>query len=264
MIPDEELKERYLKGEKAMDLQKLTGLSGGSFGRKLESLGCYKDLSVRKMAVRNKPTCNRSFFKESSEEFFYFLGYVFGDGCISRGYDRVPLLSVSSSDSETIYMFQKWIQSKRKVQQVPLPGYKDSFRLYVSDLDAIEIVRWYGVVERKSTEGAVPQFIPDKFFWPFFLGLIDSDGTITNTNGVQGREVVFMGYEAIVQYVWERLVKLGFSAKVGAKGPNLMTVRIVRINDIKMLWESVKDYPFKLKRKWDRIESWPRVKSQVL
>ena len=55
------------------------------------------------------------------------------------------------------------------------------------------------------------------------------------------------------------LIKYGLNPAIQSKSTNLMLTRICNMKDVRKLWSYVKGYEFKMKRKWDRIESWHRL-----
>lgn len=111
-----------------------------------------------------------------SRNFAYAIGLIASDGCLSKDGRHIDF---SSKDEQLVNAFRGCLGIKNRIGRKSRSGYspKKHFRVQVGDRMFHEFLESIGLHPAKSkTISAIE--MPSKFFFDFFRGCIDGDGTI--------------------------------------------------------------------------------------
>ena len=127
---------------------------------------------------------NWNFFKEDTEELYYFLGFVAADGYVS---DNEIEIGVNEKDLELLTAFRDLI-----VPNKPL-YYKEKTKAYILKISCKhltpKIKKFYGMsTNNKHDELCFPD-IPKNFIKDFIRGYVDGDGTIGSTKAYKNDKI---------------------------------------------------------------------------
>lgn len=172
----------------------------------LTCLNCGKDLTDYQRMRKNTFCCKgcaTSFrqkasdlnpFKEENELKYYLLGLIFADGNLSKSQnsyrlsirlndlDLISLLYPLFSDTSKRIIYKEEFLVKNKL--------KPSYLIINSNLEAIDICRYFGITERKSLTMLFPS-IPDIFLKDFIRGYFDGDGSVFISS--KYKDTVYLG-----------------------------------------------------------------------
>ena len=109
----------------------------------------------------------------------YYLGLLLTDGYISRGTD----VGLDLVDQDCIEFLSRVIGKEYKTYSEN-NNHKQKHRLILSDINLVNNLKRFGVVERKTLALQGPQLLPEeKPFLPYIIrGIIDGDGTVSPTS----------------------------------------------------------------------------------
>ena len=130
----------------------------------------------------------------------YFLGFIFGDGCIydreEGNYQQLLQISIHKKDRYILDRLKGYLETNKPIGEV----YNMRCLSIVSDKICNDLQR-YGVVPRKS-EGCNVDNIPKEFERFLIRGLFDSDGCMKCSNRKNlpsSYSIVFDGCEGIIR-----------------------------------------------------------------
>lgn len=105
-----------------------------------------------------------------NNKFFYVLGLILTDGCLSQQYKK-NVLSFLSKDEDLVAMVAE-------ITKTNYHKYKNYYRLDCRDQNIIKEFTDYGLHYRKSLDLCFPSNIPLEYMSDFVRGCIDGDGSI--------------------------------------------------------------------------------------
>lgn len=121
---------------------------------------------------------NQNFFEIiDTEEKAYWLGFLYADGCIYVAKNRKEvILELSTQDIEHIGLFNKHINSNRKIK-ITKRGYA---RLEIFNTKMVDDLINLGCISRKSLKVKFPteEIVPRYLIHHFIRGYMDGDGCI--------------------------------------------------------------------------------------
>lgn len=162
-------------------LSKLTGYSPAYICKKLKDWG-VQIWSHHEIA--SKYSFNEHFFDNiNTEEKAYWLGFIYADGYITKGYLRNGLgISISIKDIDHLKKFKEAIQATNPIRTyINKTGFKENTqycRLILHSKKLCDTMIKQGVVEHKTNILKPPPFLPDELKHHFIRGYIDGDGCI--------------------------------------------------------------------------------------
>jgi len=155
---------------------------------------------------------NENYFEDiDTEEKAYWLGFLYADGCVSRG--KMLTLELSTKDEGHIKKFLNCINSEHPItrKEKNLSVVNIGSKKMVSDLIN------YGCTERKSLTLDFPKNINKHLIRHFIRGYFDGDGCISNSNYKENRidrnpnniksiwTIKFVGTEKFLKSIVENL-----------------------------------------------------------
>jgi hypothetical protein len=180
---------------------------------------------------------NSNFFKTWTEESSYVLGYIIGDGCISRSGDRLRL-SIVSSELVILGKIKDSMQSLHKISKSGNGG----FSFTISDQDLLEDLLKLGVRPNKTKLGlsCFPE-VPSDFERHLVRGLLDSDGSCTCSGG--GFHVVWVCTDRkMAEWIAELVpVTTGIYKQTTKTGFEIFHVTAYRLGDMITLYSYLYD-----------------------
>ena len=129
-----------------------------------------------------------NFFKQPSENLYYFLGFVAADGYVSNCDIEI---GINQKDKYLLEHFRDLI-----VPDKPL-YYKEKSDAYILKISCRNRIKdfksFYGMqTSKKCYEVQFPQDIPQEYYKDFIRGYIDGDGCIDTTKGYK-KDKVYIG-----------------------------------------------------------------------
>lgn len=252
----EEVKASFVNGGKAA-VAKLLSISEGTVGHVLDRLNTEGWSNLRREKRIRRSDGINPFEKESWIK-YYLLGYVVGDGSIS--YERKYLdtsrevceFSISSKDKDHLEKIQKIINggSIRDYRSCNNGAAWSKFR--IMSFDIVQSLRKLGVLQSKSKKDTYYN-IPDKYTSPFLLGLLDSDGTVSE-NGSYLTVAWFGRASYLSRFVgWKGLIM-----SMTYQEQDLVRLNVRKDNEIlKRLYDTLyKDAILFLDRKRDKFRNY--------
>lgn len=153
-----------------------------------KSCGCYaREVFVKtgsKTGGKNRIIVRDDAFDEITEESAYWIGFILGDGHITKNKNSVSI-SLKRDDEEHLLTFAKWIQFPGKLRYTKREGRRKSIggkewyygvHIRFSSKRIVEILSKYKITPNKTlTAQAHEDLINNRHFW---RGVIDADGSI--------------------------------------------------------------------------------------
>jgi hypothetical protein len=219
--------------------------------------------------IKNK--YNLEFFRNESNEKYYFFGFSLGDGSIvknGKGTSIQYTLTLKENDISVLENICNWISLPKET----IKFYQGELTHFVRLVLGGDIWKedWsdLGLVHRKTYNPSELK-VPNEYIKPFLMGLIDADGSISFykpkinikfPNRKQQYEYNFsiIGHPYNIDWFIEQIRKLGFDGNINSqliKG-KWKRIRIQRKDDIiklAKLLEIDKYYHLCLERKWKSL-----------
>lgn len=137
---------------------------------------------------QNLPRVNEDYFENiDTEQKAYWLGFIYADGCISRGKIEIGL---SIKDYDHLVKFKNDVGY---MGDIKFRQSTNSCRIMFGSTKMINDLRKYGVHERKSTTKQFPNNIPSEFLKDFARGYFDGNGCIIKRNLKNGKTKYSLG-----------------------------------------------------------------------
>jgi hypothetical protein len=117
-------------------------------------------------------------FNDNTEECYYFLGFIFADGCASdKGEIRINL---NIKDEEILKNFKNYLQTEK-----PIFYYNktNSCALSFGNKKILNTMMSFGLTPRKSLTLKFPNGIPQNMVCHFIRGYFDGDGCVSILKG---------------------------------------------------------------------------------
>jgi len=138
-------------------------------------------LDLKRNTIRRHCFFDERFFLEDSQDFYYFLGFFVGDGCISIRRRGQKVFSLFSTDKDVIEGYRGRIKSTHKLSVRVRKGWKDLYGLTISSSMVSDRLMSLGVPLNKSHSDGWKIEVPEKFMNSYLHGLCDSDGSVFQT-----------------------------------------------------------------------------------
>jgi len=120
-----------------------------------------------------KQNCNLEKLLTWSSQKAYFLGFLQGDGFFCRGTNKVGT-TIHKKDAYLLTEIKDYFQIKAKIRKY-VSGYGSPMRnLTIENKKLKEAYQDLGLKVEK-----IVQIMPNKYFWDFFTGWFDADGSIS-------------------------------------------------------------------------------------
>lgn len=245
---EREMVERYLKGEKSVDLIKEYGYkTTKSLEDKVKKYG-YKMRTRSESENLMKP--HRKFSVESVDSPFkaYFLGLMVTDGWI----DKRGTIYLSMADKDVIKFVSSVIKKDYIVilEDGKLPQYRISF----NHPQLLKELNSRGIYNNKSkTKEHVLFYDSEQKYLPYFIrGVIDGDGWIRK----DGKEFfIASGSEKFAYFIKDLLEnKLYMTSLNVVVGESAWTIRSAESKNINILKAIVYDVPYGMSRKFNVLQ----------
>ena len=107
---------------------------------------------------------------------FYLLGLIFADGCLSQDSDGFRI-TIGLKDKELLSKIQPYFCPDRKLYKQTTWADTIAYSIINKNINFIEVVKQYGVTERKSLTVCYP-LVPKEFIPHFIRGYFDGDGSV--------------------------------------------------------------------------------------
>jgi hypothetical protein len=181
------LKHNYRKTEIDLLSSKLKNRSLTSIRRKAFELGLKKDNSIYKHTI---PKSNLNNLLQDSLEAFYWIGFLFADGCIDFKRNSISI-KLSIKDQKHLQKYSTFIESTNKIyQSVSICTAPEASKncltkqVCVSSTDKSivpKIIDKFSFKQKKSYNPPLVKLFkkfPTELLVSFIIGFIDGDGTV--------------------------------------------------------------------------------------
>ena len=189
---------------------------------------------------------NKDYFENiDSPEKAYCLGVIYADGCVYKRTDRPTgfRVELKMKDLDVIKYVHKQLNLKGKIYT-----YTDGYKLATSCTKMGQDLINLGCVPRKTFIIEKPK-IDDEFIYPFLLGIIDGDGSLSlDRNTIR----IFSASIKFVEWIQEWLIENGYNPqKVNfTDSDNTYTVTLGRREEVqRFINETYNKYEFGMARK---------------
>lgn len=213
---------KLYKTNSQKDIAKLYNLSQANISKIINKSGIKLKNSRLNMS---KVDIDTEYFKDiNNENKAYWLGYISGDGSISKNTNKVTIVS---KDIEIIEKFKYDIKSGHKIYKnkyLDKRTNKEYTSYYIQITNEIFTNNLIsnGITNNKSEKLEFPK-IEEKYYSYFIAGLFDSDGSISNNN--KHRIDIISTIEVI-----------NFIQKYLLKNFEINTLKIQRVKKDKNIW----------------------------
>lgn len=157
--------------------------SYGTFYRLFDSWGdAISQAGLEANDTKNRKAVNVDYFKSiDTPEKAYWLGMLYGDGCITtRGGNNQLVLELT--DMDLVYEFREAVESEHKVAINRRSGnHSDSARIAIGIGEFIDPLIAKGMDSNKTTSTTLPD-LDESLRSHFVRGLYDADGHLSNRN----------------------------------------------------------------------------------
>lgn len=191
-------KPSKLSGDQKIEVAKdyVSGLSCGKIAKKYDISPAYARLVVRGAGVKMRTpgqgrrvySLDESFFERiDTEEKAYFLGFLYGDGCVCRQHCGIYILGLQS-DEQVFMDLSKIIKSNCPLKRVTRKGKSKIYTIFrFYSLKMKNDLHKLGVTPNKTKTIEYPHnHIPKHLAHHFIRGLFDSDGCVTCSEDSRG------------------------------------------------------------------------------
>lgn len=117
------------------------------------------------------------YFETINRKTAYWLGFLFGDGCIPDKENTSQLyIALSANDEEHLLKFRDEVAPEKPIYRYEENSFKYS-RLEICRIELIDSLERHGLDCEKTESGVVPD-LNDEMFGHFTRGLFDADGSV--------------------------------------------------------------------------------------
>lgn len=194
-----------------------------------------------------------------SNEFVYYLGYLWADGTIYRTGIKLELKESDMIDIiDTLYKinFIKFREYRRTRE-----GWSPQMSIYFCNAKLYDsFFSIYFKDKSKSSPKKLLEIIPSEYIRYFFLGLIDGDGCFYLS---KDKKITQFSISSSYEQDWTHIEELfksidikkyRINKRINKNGNSQSFIRVVNYNDIERLSNYLypNEYEFGLKRKYDK------------
>lgn len=155
----------------------------------------------------------------------YWLGFMYADGCVSKGPNGQFIFQLALKDLEPLLIFRKYLHSEKPITSSKQNAHsfgKDGiqYTLCYSSIQAYNALVKWGCTERKTFTLQFPTFL-DKALIPHFIrGYFDGDGTVYTTyanstrnkkRGNDPNKIICYGFSGTYSFLEDLRKELGLS-----------------------------------------------------
>jgi hypothetical protein len=199
-----------------------------------KKISTIKEYARRKGLIKtydfnqNRRIGNFSNLLNEIPEAYYWIGFIFADGTLSK---KGRLSVTTSWDNEHLEKFAKFVNGKVTVNKKPksIKNYTGSREIFYS-ISIADMNRYKELFNKFNINNKKTYFPPDlKFldidwkFYSFLIGFIDGDGNITN-NSTQ--IVNHISWKITHEYIceWLNLHNIGSSTTIDSNGESKLYI----------------------------------------
>lgn len=162
--------------------------------REESSYYCSKDCAYQSKRVDSGSIS--SAFDNIDEESAYWLGFLFGDGYITKMEGQEDQIGLCISDKQHVEKFKEFLGTNYSISS---KGDENiAWRIHIYDDDLFERLSELGITQDKTNNGQIKPFLKQKR--DFWRGLVDADGNLAfqkNTPRIRlvGRKNVLRSFQ---------------------------------------------------------------------
>lgn len=122
-----------------------------------------------------KYTIDENVFDELNEESVYWIGFVMGDGCITKTGKEFAVLNVTLNEKDLRHVekFKEFMNTNKPIRYIERDN---TCSLTINSKQICDQLSNFGIINRKSYNSTEKKNIPDELEKHYWRGLIDADG----------------------------------------------------------------------------------------
>lgn len=191
----------------------------------------------------------------------YILGLLWADG--HNDVDRGKItLQLQDKDKELLEHINNAVESDRPLWLCPLHDknerWSNTYTLTLQSRHMSNILKSYGMIQRKSLVLEFPNFINAHLYGAFVRGYLDGDGSICFNHQTKKTEVSMIGTVMLLERIQEICKKLDIKASIYKKNNWSNMIRTLYITNktdrVKFLNWIYKDANLKMDRKYIKYQ----------
>ena len=147
-------------------------------------------------------TYNETAFKDNTEKCYYFLGFIYADGCMKDNGEMV--INISNKDVALLKSLAEYLETKKPIK------YSTSINsCYISITNKIiyNNLLNFGLKPRKSLTNLFPDNIPTNMLCNFIRGYFDGDGCVSFKKGIN-KNRLRINFVGTYEFLYELQKKL--------------------------------------------------------
>ena len=122
-----------------------------------------------------KYTIDENIFNELTEQSVYWIGFIMGDGCITKTGKEFAVLNVALNEKDLRHVekFKEFMNTNKPI------GYIEKYNTYsltINSKQICDILSNFDAINRKSYNATEKKNIPNELERHYWRGLIDADG----------------------------------------------------------------------------------------
>lgn len=182
-----------------------------------------------------KYTYNENAFKDNTEEMYYFLGFIFADGCLNK--NGSISININKKDIEILEKFKKYLQTDKPIFYL---NKTNSIMFTFGNKNILSTLKSFGLTQKKSLTLKFPSNIPNNMINHFIRGYFDGDGCVSILHGknLNRIRINLVGTYEFLFSIQEFLI------------------RVLKINETKIInmTKGKNTYQFNIKKKEDTLK----------
>lgn len=142
-------------------------------------------------------------FLEKNELCYYFLGFIFADGCLTNGYITI---NINNKDVEILEKFKVFLKTQKPIYSIKETN---SVMFSFKNKNIYESLLLYNLTPKKSLTTKFPKNIPENMIHHFIRGYFDGDGSVSviNRKTTKGLKINIVGTFEFLNDLQHHLIK---------------------------------------------------------
>lgn len=204
-----------------------------------------------------KYTIDKNAFNELTEQSVYWIGFIMGDGCITKTGKEFAVLNITLNEKDLIHIekFKEFIGTDKPIRYIE----KDNTQsLTINSKEICDTLSNFGIINRKSYNATEKKNIPNELERHYWRGLIDADGHLRYDSKHDKWYIGLTGSFTLCSQFFDyvtKVIKLGSKTSVRKVSDNGYRVefggKLLPLSIIKNLYEDSNIY---LERKFSTFE----------
>lgn len=234
----------YEEGKSTVDLQKMFNIDRSTITYHFKKHG-IKTRSVRKVDIKDITS------QEGTPEFYYFIGILASDGCISN---NTVSLEFAENNSEILSHWNNFLGNKCNINtHYNKNTDKNYYRISFMNKEICNLLFKYGITPNKSLTIQLSEIN-----WDIIRGLFDGDGSLVfDTRNLSAKFKISSGSKRLLEQIQEFFNTNNIKSTIynkDNKGNNCMDLVVGQLENIFKVYNNMyKNASYFLKRKHEKF-----------